>query len=90
MWATVMALVLVVVPGVLFTVHVEANLAGTMCFVWLAVAGVWTARYELKSSERRESSKRGRGPSGLPPREAPMTDELPGEHRAKAAHEDRE
>jgi hypothetical protein len=34
--------------------------------------------------------KRGRGPSGFPPREAPMTDELPAEHRAKAAREDRE
>jgi hypothetical protein len=33
---------------------------------------------------------RGRGPSGLPPREAPMTDELPAERRAKAAREDRE
>jgi hypothetical protein len=89
MWATVMVLV-PGVCGVLFAVQVEVTLAGIVCFVWLAMALAWTARYELKSSERRESSKRGRGPSGLLPREAPMTDELPAEHRAKAAREDRE
>jgi hypothetical protein len=49
--------------------------------------GVCYAGYAIVLTRR---IKRGRGPSGFPPREAPMTDELPAEHRAKAAREDRE
>jgi hypothetical protein len=54
--------------------------------VGIAVMGVWEAGHVIVLTRR---IKRGRGPSGFPPREAPMTDELPAEHRAKAAREDR-
>jgi hypothetical protein len=53
MWATVMALVLVV-PCVLFAVQVEVTLAKIVCFVWAAVCLVWTARNENESSKRRK------------------------------------
>jgi hypothetical protein len=59
----------------------------TIAGIVMGVMGVCCAGYAIVLTRR---IKQGRGPSGFPPREAPMTDELPAEHRAKAAREDRE
>jgi hypothetical protein len=70
---------------------------------WVALAqgtpatilGIVAATFMVSYNVRRfvvltRRIKQGHGPSDFPPREAPMTDELPAEHRAKAAREDRE